>query len=396
VSNPEREAVEYDMIAPAWFVKAASIHGGLVDYRTLPDGVSPDWLRSWNHTILQTGDHFHEILEERVPGVGAAMGFTQSHGMGCLVRRSGDYLSILVPLGVPARLRVLAKALLAYWNRDGYPHIILSPLDHVIASPEVPQLLTPLFAEFTDGKIFWKGLAELDAALDLDPAFEPDVSELVHCGLLLLASHEFTHTMHSHHAAVAAFDGTDQTLSRDALVRGLELDADDGAAAIAMHVMGRDAERARALGQETKLDRGWLRLSYAMTMLYGVLDTNQRTFAGYRAGSYNHPMVRCELFFNAVERALDAPEEVLEHWRGVSFQGWSRCVAALNHFSVDAMGGKFGPWPAEAKPVPLHSLLYGVPGGPTNAALYDLVVDAEALMARARKCLPFFTQGKGL
>lgn len=118
-----------------------------------------------------------------------------------------------------------------------------------------------------------------------------------------------------------------------------------------------------------------MRLSYVVTLIFAISD--------------NHPMVRCERFFQEAQKCLDAPEEVKQAWNVTSGEGWKRCVMALGNLTADSWSGKFGAVPSHA-PSPLHALMYGVPFGPTNLEMLRKAQQAERSMWKVRKLLPMF------
>ncbi|MEO7995235.1 MAG: hypothetical protein ABI743_12625, partial [bacterium] len=202
-------------------------------------------------------------------------------------------------------------------------------------------------------------------------------------------SHEFTHLLHGH------FDFLQQEswgrfTKADAL-RGLESDADDGATAIAMLLLQRGIERALLRGEQADPALGWLRLAYAVTMLFAIMDVHRQYFGKYAIGSYNHPMVRCELFFFSVERCLDANPAMAATWQANSTEGWRKCVAALEDLTLDAHTGKFGEIPKNVLPRKLHNMNYSAtPMGVTDMHTFDLSQEAVALMREVRALLPLF------
>jgi hypothetical protein len=127
-------------------------------------------------------------------------------------------------------------------------------------------------------------------------------------------------------------------------------------------------------------------------MLFAITDTVRKHFPGYESGAYNHPMVRCELFFESARRAMaGSSEEARELWRDVSTQGWMKCIEALEQLNLEALQGKYGELPPERHMAPLHAMIYSiVPMGPTDRALLDLMQETQPVLAEVRKLLPLF------
>src|SRR5438552_1456332 len=105
-----------------------------------------------------------------------------SEGFGCRTRRvEGGGYALLVPLGMPARIKVLARLLLGYWGRERGARVIRSALDNIAGDPRsVPPMLQAVFLEDLPAEQFWSGLGQLDSSIGADAQpFEADVQELV-------------------------------------------------------------------------------------------------------------------------------------------------------------------------------------------------------------------------
>jgi hypothetical protein len=373
------------------FEDAIVMAGGRVTVETCPEVIPRDQLLENIATIQRVSDHFHSILKRTGVEGGGLMDLTLSPSFSCSVRQVREGEAILVPLGAVARIRATARLLLRHWEVKKVPRFVRSPVDRIDDDPEtIPPLLRPIFLETLTPEEFWKGLLKLDRSIDLDPRFEPDVRELVHLALVYFLSHEFTHALHGHFKLLTEARAGIRKTDTARLLRGMEIDADDGAAAITMLIVGEDITQTTSAGEEHTrgIVRAWLRLGYAVTMLFGIMDVLHKHFPGYEEGSYNHPMVRCELFFSAAEDALKEPEDK-ELWRNVSRQGWSGCVCALEMLNSDAFSGLFGRVPTGKFPALLHSMLYAAPAT-TPGALAHQLREARDLLGEVRKLLPIF------
>jgi hypothetical protein len=294
-------------------------------------------------------------------------------------------------MGVPARLRVLSRLLLSYWHIDSCPRFIRSPLDDVPGDREaIPPLLKPLFLENGDSD-FWDQLHELDRTIELDDRFEPNVQELVAVALMFLISHEFTHVLHGHFELLKRVANEALSLSPAEIRRGIEIDGDDGAAAITLWIQKELIDEAQAAGRHANQELGWLRLAYAVTMIFAISDAYQKYFGAYDRDSYNHPMVRCELFFHSAQRSIAGLEDAQQSWVRNSGEGWKKCLMALENLTMDALTGKFGKPPNGAKPAPLHTLNYScAPFGPTDRETMRKCHEAMDLLLKVRRLLPAF------
>lgn len=363
---------------------------GSVTPESCPRVIPQDQLAEINDTIAFLEDCYDAILGERQGEVVIAL--TNSPAFSCRVcpLENGQSL-ILVPLGMPARIRVSARLLLRYWDRESRILTQRSVIDNVSSDDRtVPKLLQPLFLNSPDiNNSYWGALDELDNAVEIDPRTESDVRELVYLSFVYLLSHEFTHILHGHSAVYKQSCLENHELSQKEILRGLELDADDGAAAVTMKVLQWRVSRATNAGSQDNIMLAWLRLSYAVTMLFGIFDA-QRKYVGEYTEEYNHPLIRRELFSGAVLRCLDASEPIRTLWLQCDNEGWQRCIFAFNDLTLDALRGVFGTHPGGMLSEPFQSLVYGSPGGTATRVEQDLIRDALTLLHQVRKLLPIF------
>jgi hypothetical protein len=252
-------------------------------------------------------------------------------------------------------------------------------------------LLRPLFLD-EDEPDYWEQLLVLDQTVTLEELAENDVQELVHVAMLFILSHEFTHILHGHFDLLRRADTEKLPLTLAEIRRGIELDADDGGTVIAMKIMNEAIDDAIAKGENVQLELAWLRLAYAVTMIFAITDTHQKYFGVYDEGSYNHPMVRCELFLNSADHCLkNVPESVMQQWVANSSEGWKRCVMALENLTMETWSGKFGKLAEGVMPAPIHTLNYSAtPNGVTNRETLRKCKQAYKLMWKVRKLMPIF------
>jgi hypothetical protein len=373
---------------------AIAIAGGGATIESCPEVIPNEVFREFMVTFHQTNTHFESIAQRAGVEIDWAVAVTKSPAFSCTVREVQGGYAILIPLGMLARVRVVARLLLRHWRVKRVPRFIRAPVDNVDDDPDsIPPLLKPIFLETLPPEEFWGRLLELDRSLKLDSDFEQDVAELVHLGIVYLLSHEFTHALHGHFPIISKARAGACEMDLVRLLRGLELDADDGAAAITMLILSKDIVRANTMGQEASMDLGWLRLAYAVTMIFAISDTLRKHYPAYKEGAYNHPMVRCEFFFDAAERAIAEPEDVKIMWRANSTKGWERCVCALEMLNLEAFSGQFGALPPGKQHVPLHTMLYSAsPTGSMHRALRGQLRQTGPLLAEVRRLLPIFQQ----
>ncbi len=372
---------------------AIILAGGAVTLDSRPDVIPEDAFKVLLATLYRTNEHFIELSRLRGRDIRWLIVLTQSTGLSCAVRELDHGYAILVPIGMVARARVAARLLLRHWRAKECPRFIRSPDDRIDDDPQtIPPLLEPIFLESLSDEVFWKRLLELDRSLDVEVGFEPDVKELVHLAVLYLLSHEFTHVLHGHFDLIAQpRAGSTSVLDSARLSRGLELDADDGAAAITLWILDRDIHRAREAGRKATVELGWMRLGYAVTMLLGISDATRKYYGAYDDGHHNHPLIRCELFFESGERAIRGSEEIKAAWRENTNEGWLRCLVALEILNWEAVAGKFGLVPRKHQG-PLHPQYGAVSRGPINYGILERVRQAAALRDEVRKLLPIFNR----
>jgi len=372
--------------------EAIDLAGGSVTPENCPSVFPVDHFLQISIQLQGIGRQLDGILKKSGSETWGGMALTLSSSFSCKVRPIQDKgYAILIPIGVPARLRVLSRLLLSYWHLDSSPRFIRSPLDDVPGDRDaIPPLLKPLFLETVDTD-YWDQLQELDRTIELDDGFEPDIQELVAIALIFLISHEFTHILHGHFDLMKRAENETLSLSQAEIRRGIEIDGDDGAAAISLWIQNELINEARAAVQQANQELGWLRLAYAVTMIFAISDAHQKYFGAYDRDSYNHPMVRCELFLQSAQRAISGPEGVQQSWVLNSSEGWKKCIMALENLTMDALSGKFGKLPEGVTPAPLHTLNYsGVPLGPTDWETMRKCREATNLLLKIRRLLPVF------
>jgi len=269
--------------------------GGAVDADNCPTVVPLIQHAELVDTIHRLNHHFDEVMIRARQKFPVEIALTHSPEFSCKVREASDGYLIIVPLGVPARIRVLSKLLIQYWDREKHIATMRSPLDKVSWDAEaIPPMLKPIFSEEFEKEDFWRELEALDASIETTDSQDAEASELVHLAMVYITSHEFTHVLHGHFDLLKDAKTTEIDLTDIELSRGLETDADDGAASLSMYILDKDIRLTRLTDQPAKMKLAWLRLAYAVTMIYAVSGSQRKFFAAYEDDSHNHPMVRCE------------------------------------------------------------------------------------------------------
>jgi hypothetical protein len=368
--------------------------GGSVIQTSCPAVIPQALLSMVNVWIPTIQEFFNKIqIDDEV-----VIALVNSPGFCCRVRclKQNKYV-ILVPLGMIARIRVLSRLLMRYWKKESRTQIINSPLDNISWHKEgIPKLLKPIFLDDTDFDSYWDEIYELDKTIDIDQQFDGRVNELVFLSLVYLTSHEFTHILHGHFDLLDRLQRENFEISKEEIQRGLELDADDGATAVSMEFLLSMEELVLIWRQEEPNYLNIFWLSYAVTMLLGVFDAHNKYLGSYDKGSYNHPLIRRELFSISMLKCIDASESIKEHIKFLEFDGWQKCFFAFNDLTLDAMNGMFGKV-SEDYQAPLHTLLYGTPWGAAHRVEFDLIREALKLQEQVRTLLPIFRKkNKGL
>lgn len=318
--------------------------------------------------VLATVMHLRESLENLIRAEGRDVTFglllTNSESFGSSVQRAAPGMyAIFIPIGLPARLRVLSRLLLTYWGSEFHPRVIRSALDDMIGDDDmIPERLRPLFLE--EGlEDFWGSLQALDLSIDIPTEAEYDARSVASLALQFIVCHEFAHIIHGH------FDRIGQPvpgLPSEMSGRALEADADTTAMALSLQIQLQSIRKAIEDGQEQSFAIGFLRQTYAVTMVFAVSDAKRKYFGSFDGSSYEHPMVRLETVLDVPQRYRLFSPELFELYKKNADLGWTNCLWALENLSMDGLLGKYGPSRSET-PGPLHMLGYSATTqGPTN------------------------------
>ncbi len=377
--------------------EALRLAGGAITANNKPNLISANQYLDMVSTLDSLGAHFTEILESAdLAHIGGPLVLTNSPSFSCSAKVLPDgSFALFVPMGVPARLRVLARLLLRFWGKESRIRVVRSVFDNIPNEKDsVPPQLRPIFLEELTSDPYWNELNKLDESIEIDGTFETDVRELVHLGLVFMASHEFSHVLHGHFDLMSRARTEDLGIDQSALRKGMEVDADAGASAIAMRVLMKDVESAAKSHLDVSIATGWLRLAYVVTLIFAVTDSHRKFAYGYQQSYYNHPMVRCELFFSSATKSISGSKEAKQLWQKKSTEGWMKCVFALNDLTREAWSGKYGNLPDGVPHAPLHALLYGAGFGKTDLWTLEEMQKSLSLVNKIRAFLPIFTSRK--
>ena len=145
---------------------------------------------------------------------------------------SGQFV-ILVPVGLFARVRVLARLLLRFWDRPSQFAFVNPAQDKYPTNVWIPKRLAPIFATAMqdDDERYWASLAELNRGMTI-PAQEDKCgwTRMLKWVYLFMFMHELGHVLLRHHDFVdwlaTAPKRVKAGLTQDQVLRGLELQSD--------------------------------------------------------------------------------------------------------------------------------------------------------------------------
>jgi hypothetical protein len=280
---------------------------------------------------------------------------TNSPSVACRSREisRGNYL-IVVPMGALVRIRVLSRILLRYWHRSDAPDF--EPQDITGDEQRIPPALFPIFNEnYSD---YWHGIDSFDETLDM-AEFESDVQALVVLAFYFLVGHELAHVLRRHEFIIAkmvAELSPSPSQLKAVLWRFAEIDADIMGLHWALHQISyaTAARRAAAKNQSDKdkvsnpPELAWVRLAYAVTLVFGSYDVWRRELGNYSAGRYPHPLARWQISSAVVREyvrldALHSRDDKLDALTRQQEFGYIKCTDAFKWLDYDIKHEVFGP-----------------------------------------------------
>jgi hypothetical protein len=298
---------------------------------------------------------------------------TRSTSMHCGARRlNGGDAAILIPLGVLARTRVLARLLRCYTDRryagrEPVINMMGSAMDERTYPFEIAPDLVPLFGEHDGGdESYYNALEALDRRTPPDPYRDAFAIDVMGMCLTYLTLHELTHLTARHDTLSKLDRAADPRipahLSGVPLRRGSEVHADVTAAnhTMMLSLLGlEDIQPNRA--RKRRLHELLYRLPFAATMLFGMYDAHRKTVYDYDEGPYPHPIIRYEIWnawsHAAVESIRPSTAKTAAKLGDAGF--WD-CIVAYNAMEFDCMTGQYGGTPQDTgRYFPLTALKYG-------------------------------------
>lgn len=372
-----------------------SLYGGLALADNLPPVLTRREFESICDSLFLSESVFNAFLVDEEEGRSVNIFPVKSTSLACAIRPTKNHgATIVVPLGAITRIHILARLLLQYWNKSKYINIINSPLDDI---PEekwfIPEKLRPLFGEYSpsDTQAFWRDLEQLNSEIELPSGFDTDVAELLHLGVVHLVAHEFAHFWLKHFELLQADLSVEELrkfgMSQIELEKGVELHADALAGKLSMLILCSQVKNAFGGDDGNAFARGFLRLSYVITLLFSLYDPRRKYLRAYDQDRYIHPLVRRHLVIESANHELYSSVEFskwLELWNKNELHGWIECMYALNDLNVDCMSGKYGSLEGHQFTFPVHITL----GGSFTAPFIDrMVKESKDLVDRFLRIL---------
>ncbi len=275
-----------------------------------------------------------------------------------------SYLAV-IPIGLYARMYILACRLITYWKRQRPKKFETSFLDtHYEGTWRVPPLVAPIFEFYEDIGIFWDQVDKFQRASQIDDLMWYDAVRVINVALSFALFHEQAHLIWEHRNPIRDFliDSSEGMAPVRRLVRkGFELQADIDAASLAVATFQGGIDAEGYADDDQKVSNDFLRIGYAYTLTFGAFDPWLRSFATYRRQDHPHPIVRHNAVLESTWFRLTtvSPRWAALWGRHAAF-GFEKCIDALNWLSSDCLESLPRPGPDdEWRPlIPVHSLCY--------------------------------------
>ena len=315
---------------------------------------------------------------------------TRSTSVQCRTRRLDDgNVVILIPLGILARTRVLARRLLWHLADEETPTIryLASTLDVRTFPWELAPGLIPVFGEDATAQddAYWEALAAFDARTAPDEAQDTIANDVMCYSFVNLGLHELVHITARHDQLLKLARAQDPRIpphfDLTTLRRGMEVCADSVAAHNFVSLHMRHEMMAGFVTEHPDVFFG--RSSFAMAMLFGLYDTHRKTVYEYDDGIYPHPIIRYELFYEEILQAVHNSQPPLaERAQQYSKDGWRDCMDAFDRLEWDCLRGEYGSprfWVkgGTGRYLPVTTLKYGAASVLQSRLLADQSLAAE-------------------
>ncbi|WP_030732546.1 hypothetical protein [Streptomyces sp. NRRL S-237] len=343
---------------------AVALAGGEAGPKLLADVLTPAGARALRRSlhILRS-----DAEATNPDGRDVRLVVVNSNSMACRTRRldEGDSV-VVIPLGVLARARALARRLLYLLRQDGPVTAMMGNVIDPRPDWELAPGLAPLFEEppepgEEDDERRWSALKTFDAESPEHETADEIADDIMELSLHYLVGHELAHLYARHDRLLTLARDRDPVIPRDwspaDLRRALEVHADIMAAVTVTHRFVPFVASSNHGG--TFVSRQF----FAAALLFGMYDTHRKSLTSYERGHYPHPIIRFEITHHLTMDVIEkvAPE-LLEQARRQAIAGWADWDQAMNALEFNCLLGRFGvpPHGDITRCLPVTTLKYGI------------------------------------
>ncbi|MEV1179022.1 hypothetical protein, partial [Nonomuraea sp. NPDC049784] len=291
------------------------------------------------------------------------LAITRSTSMDCRTRRLDSEASvILIPIGVLARIRALARRFLLQVGQDQPDTLVAGSAIDVRDHPwELAPGLRPVFGE--DVEDYWEALDGFNRRTPDEEENEGFADLAVLHGFHYLALHELGHIFGLHDRLLELARAHDPRIPQHLTLRALRRGMEEGADVFAAHNFApsliHHPSTARSADDP---DLFFPMISFVVTMVFGMYDVHRKTVYDYAEGFYPHPLIRYEFWDEATttglrQRWTGPIDEAAEYRRA----GWQFCMDCFHRLEWECFSGEFGsPEDGDTgRYVPVTALKYG-------------------------------------
>jgi hypothetical protein len=349
-----------------------ALHGGFFDPSTLPPGLSANHFQNIVTVLnaFSTGK-FPNATDKQLPtidlGYSWEIAITASPSVDVRLHQLdvGRYL-VVIPIGLYARMYILACRLITYWSRKQLKGFEKRMLDRSFEGAwRIPPLVAPVFEYFEDLNAFWTEVDRFQRGTQLNDRIWYDVARVINVSVIFALFHEQAHMDWLHSNPIRDFLiklPTDMDPVRRLIRKGFELQADVDAANLGVAVLEGGIRSGGYEADDQKVATDFLRLGYAYTMVFGAFDPWHRSFAAYRRQDHPHPILRHNAVLESTWWSLrkNVSPRWAQLWGKHALVGFEKCIDALNWLSFDCLVNLTRPGPKESwrNLIPIHSLCH--------------------------------------
>ncbi|WP_329096996.1 hypothetical protein [Streptomyces sp. NBC_01439] len=230
-----------------------------------------------------------------------------------------------------------------------------------------------------DGQVSWWTDLEGLYAQVRSPDFEYDAECLAMLALTFLVGHESAHVYRRHAKALEFLRSRGEVrgeVEERTYRRFAETDVDLIGTLWALDFQWLGFQGA---SEQVVPQLGYLRMSYAVTMLYALHDAHRKEIKAYSNGAYCHPVIRRQMFSMASHDWAQTNPENFPGWHEVELEGWNQCSSAIHQLNFSVFMGDFGKQPEGTSGYPVSALQYNV----TEGRMWQRAYEAELVLYRA-------------